>query len=77
METLYSTSQAAQLLGIPQRTLTSLEQRHAVSAWYEAPCGHRLLTEDNLEEVRQYLKSRKRIQGTADDAQSVNESLGK
>jgi DNA-binding transcriptional MerR regulator len=56
---LYTTSSASLTLLIPQNTLLSLEQRGVVGPWQRDSIGRRLLTDEDIAQVRRYLESRR------------------
>lgn len=58
-ERIFSSSSASRELGIPQSTLLSLEARGAVTAFRRDDAGRRLITQENLREVREYLERKK------------------
>ena len=66
MSNLYTTSTAGQKLGIPQQTLIGIERRGAVGPFQRDSVGRRLLTDDDIVQVRKYLDDRKRAQGVVD-----------
>lgn len=65
MSYLYTTTDAAQKLDMPVSTLLSMEQRCAVGPFQRDSSGRRLLTDEDIEQVRRYLEGRKRANGTA------------
>ena len=60
---LHTTSSASIELGIPVSTLLSLEARGACGPWQRDTANRRLLSDDDIADVRRYLVARKRAQG--------------
>ena len=60
---LHTTSSASIELGIPVTTLLAWEARGAVGPWERDRAGRRVLTEEDLTQVRAYAQERRRAQG--------------
>jgi DNA-binding transcriptional MerR regulator len=59
-ESLYTTSTAAAMTGIPLTTIVSLERRGVVGPFQRDSSGRRLLREDDIEQLRAYAEDRRK-----------------
>jgi DNA-binding transcriptional MerR regulator len=59
-KTLYSTSSAAFMTGVPQATIISMERRGAVGPYQRDSNGRRLLTDEDIDQLRAYAEDRRR-----------------
>jgi DNA-binding transcriptional MerR regulator len=61
--TYYSSSGAAQLLGIPKTSLVALESRGAIPRFERDSANRRLITLEQIEAIREYLQARRAAYG--------------